>query len=502
MPFDPFETQSPDQPVPHGFGNEANALPQHIGRFRIEKILGQGGFGVVYLAHDEQLQRRVAIKVPKPQFVQRPEDRELYLKEARTVAGLEHPNIVPVLEVGSTPEFPIYIVSKYILGNDLAGHLKSKSPKNHEAVQWMIDIADALREAHRKGFVHRDIKPQNNLVDQDERVYLVDFGLALADQDVGKRLPAGGTPAYMSPEQARGEGHRVDGRSDLFSLGILFYEMLCGRRPFQGSSQLELLKQITELDPKPLRQWVESVSPELERICFKMLAKRKSERYSSAKELVDDLKVFLTKAPLDSLSAESVRAPNTNPTSANFTKGGHSNATPIAATPIAATPTSGSRTLKIVPKGLRSFDYRDADFFLELLPGARDRDGIPESVDFWKSRIEEREADQTFAVGLVYGPSGCGKSSMMKAGLLPRLAPDITSTNLNNGCSLIPMLLANHFWNHFCSATAFVFKRSSWSAMISGWLQLGFFAILIFDWSREPIPRQWICSISRMRRGY
>ena len=287
---------SPTEPSPRIVrspdSDQTDVLPRQIGRFRIERILGQGGFGVVYLGYDEHLQRKVAIKVPKPQFVQRAEDRELYLKEARTVAGLEHPNIVPVLEVGSTQEFPIYIVSKFIIGQDLASRLKMESPSNHQAALWMIDLADALREAHRKGFVHRDVKPQNILVDQDERVYLVDFGLALADQDVGKRLPAGGTPAYMSPEQARGEGHRVDGRSDLFSLGILLYEMLCGRRPFQGNSRVELFEQITDLDPKPLRQWDESVPVELERICFKMLAKRKSERYSNANDLADDLKVF------------------------------------------------------------------------------------------------------------------------------------------------------------------------------------------------------------------
>ena len=193
MSDDPFATQSSDQPVVIQDPNQSVSIPQFIGRFRIDGILGQGGFGLVYLGLDEQLQRKVAIKVPKPQFVERPEDRELYLKEARTVAGLEHPNIVPVHEVGSTPEFPIYIVSKFIVGKDLAAHLKSVTPTYDKAVQWMIDLADALREAHRKGFVHRDVKPQNILVDQDERVYLVDFGLALADQDIGKRLPAGGT---------------------------------------------------------------------------------------------------------------------------------------------------------------------------------------------------------------------------------------------------------------------------------------------------------------------
>jgi len=261
----------------------------------IEKsILGRGGFGVVYLATDQQLQRKVAIKVPHAALVERPEDAELYLKEARTVAGLEHPSIVPVHEVGSTPEFPIFVVSKYIKGRDLAAQLRLSPPTTKQAVQWVMDLADALRTAHKQGIVHRDIKPQNVLVDSAENVYLVDFGLALRDEEVGKRLPAGGTPAYMSPEQAKGEGHRVDGRSDIFSLGVLFYELLAGRRPFSGDSHLELFEQITDLDPKPIRQWNDSVDREVERICLKMLAKRKSERYSSARDLMDDLEVFLS----------------------------------------------------------------------------------------------------------------------------------------------------------------------------------------------------------------
>ncbi|MEQ1829975.1 MAG: protein kinase, partial [Pirellula sp.] len=400
----------------------SEVIPARIGRFRVESILGRGGFGVVYLAFDEQLERRVAIKLPHPRFVQRPEDREIYIKEARMVASLEHPNIVPVHEVGSTPEYPVFIVSKYIVGHDLATQLKRATPSYLQATQWIIELADALRAAHKQGIVHRDIKPPNTLIDREERVYLLDFGLALRDEDVGKQLLVGGTPAYMSPEQARGEGHRVDGRSDIFSLGIMFYELLTGRRPFHGDSQHALFEQITELDPKPLRQWNELVPQELDRICFKMLAKRKSERYSSAMDLVDDLQAFLA----NSISASLQSAPNRQ-SDANSTDTQRSGQTP---TPHTATPTSGSSPLKIIPKGLRSFDQRDADFFLELLPGPRDRNGLPESVGFWKSRLEERDADQTFAVGLLYGPSGCGKSSMMKAGLLPRLSPDIIAIYL------------------------------------------------------------------------
>jgi formylglycine-generating enzyme required for sulfatase activity len=186
------------------------------------------------------------------------------------------------------------------------------------------------------------------------------------------------------------------------------------------------LEQITELDPKPPRQWNDSIDRELERICLKLLAKRKSDRFSSAKDLIDDLQAFRNchSPASDSISQVLTPQPRSGPAVVD---------TAIAApnkTPIAITPPSGSKPLRIVPKGLRSFDRHDADFFLELLPGPRDRNGLPDTIGFWKTRIEERDSQQTFSVGLIYGPSGCGKSSMVKAGLLPRLPKEILAIYL------------------------------------------------------------------------
>ena len=259
--------------------------PTSIGRYQVRGHLGEGGFGRVYLAWDQELKRHVAAKVPHPHRVADSADVEAYLQEARLIASLDHPGIVPVYDVGRTDDGYCYVVSKLIPGEDLATRIKQAKFEPRTATRVVAQVAEALHYAHAQGLVHRDIKPANILLDEQDRPYVADFGLALRDEILVEGRSYAGTPAYMSPEQARGESHRVDGRSDIFSLGIVLYELLTGRKPFQADSYDELLTRIIEEEVVPPRLVDDSLPVELERICLKALAKRASDRYTTALDM-------------------------------------------------------------------------------------------------------------------------------------------------------------------------------------------------------------------------
>jgi len=276
-----------------------------FGRFEQLELIGKGGFGTVYRAVDTQLHRLVALKVPHATHWGTPADEGRFFREARTAAQLSHPHIVPVFEVVKEDPVP-FIVAEYVHGETLATALQQKTFSMREIAEITLAIAQAIEYSHQKNIIHRDLKPSNIMLRNfqptavQHEPCVMDFGLArLTEGDVTITADGCimGTPAYAPPEQLGATEQRVDGRSDVYSIGVMLYEMLAGELPFRGKLRV-LVDQVLSSDPRPPRQLNDRIPKDLETICLKCLEKDPARRYQSAAALADDLSCWLTGQPI------------------------------------------------------------------------------------------------------------------------------------------------------------------------------------------------------------
>jgi serine/threonine-protein kinase len=269
-------------------------MVDRIGHYRIVAELGRGGMGIVYKAHEESLNRFVAIKVLGEHLTEDPGHVERFLREARSAAALNHPNIVQIYAV-SEEEGRHFFAMEYVSGRSLQQILKSSGPLDPiQVAKIALQTASGLRAAHEQGIIHRDIKPANLLIDDRGLVKIADFGLALVTGGVSRLTATGmfmGTPGYLSPEQCLDQD--PDHRTDIYSLGVTLYEALSGKVPFTADSPLALLRQIVEVEPPDLGELKPELDPELRAIVTRMMAKDRDLRVSSCAELIGGLETFL-----------------------------------------------------------------------------------------------------------------------------------------------------------------------------------------------------------------
>lgn len=293
----------------HFPGAQATAIPRRLGDFEVMEEIGRGGMGVVYKARQLRLDRVVALKMILRGDLASTRDLARFRQEAEAAAGIEHPNIVPIYDMGEIDGRP-YFSMQFIEGTTLSKRLAAGPLAPREAAEILLSVARAIAEAHRQGVLHRDLKPANILIDTQGQPHVTDFGLAKRTQGLSPLTDSGllvGTPSYMAPEQALGErgetsrspvaqghGPRVGPAADVYSLGAILYEMLAGRPPFQAASAFDTVMMLLEHEPPPARMFNRKADPDLERIAMKCLQKQPALRYPTAKELADDLGRYLS----------------------------------------------------------------------------------------------------------------------------------------------------------------------------------------------------------------
>lgn len=388
-------------------------LPPQLGSYRIERQLGQGGFGRVYLATDTERGGLVALKIPRLEKWGRRAGLMEFLREAERSSQMgcgSLPGIVRILSSFEYDGLPV-IVMEYVEGEDLGRRLQACSGRLalDECVSLLRKLSEILQRIHREQLIHRDLKPRNVLLDRDGNPWLTDFGIACRESErLSLENPSAGTLKYMAPEQINEETTRLGPHTDVWSFGVMMYEMLSGQLPFQGNRS-ELRQLILAGEPWSLRSRDASIPERLAEICHKCLRNSLQDRYRDMAAVAADLDAWL-----QDVRDQRVR---------------------------------GDRTT-VLPRlrGLQSYDEHDRETFPALLPGDLEPDGVPTLLHYWFSRLEVvpelrrggraaalvektrgdvREGAERFSVGVIHGGSGCGKTSFVKAGLLPLLPESV-----------------------------------------------------------------------------